>query len=126
VIDTGSRHVCAISCISDCYKLLFICVPFEDKDANIEEFYFQLSVIENLLKTNAECLVVCGGDFNVDFHRDWAHPRFLINFCEHVSLWRASEHSCCTVGYTYNLNMLRFQDVDQFVLSELFFSKCSY
>jgi len=103
--------MCAISCISDCYKLLFIYVPFEDKDANIEEFYFQLSVIENILETNAECLVVCGGDFNVDFHRDWAHHRLLNNFCEHVSLRRASEHSCCTVDYTYNLNMLHFQDV---------------
>ena len=61
--------VCAISCISDSYKLLFINIykPFEDGDVNIEEFYLQLSFIENILEANADCLVVCGGDFNVDF-----------------------------------------------------------
>ena len=101
VIDTGSRRVCAISCISDCYKLLFINVymPFEDGDDNIEEFYSQLSVIENILELHAECLVVCGGDFNVEFSRDWTHTRLLNNFCERVSLQPASEH-CCTVDYT--------------------------
>ena len=123
VIDTGSRRVCAITCISDSYKLLFINVymPFENGDANIEEFCLQLSVIENILETNAECLVVCGGDFNVDFSRDWAHTRLLKNFCERVFLHPASEHSCCTVDYTHNFNMLRFQALDQFLVSESFF-----
>jgi len=123
MIDTGSRRVCAISCTSESYKLLFINVymPFEDGDVNVDEFCFQLSVIENILEANADYLVICGGDFNVDFARDWVHTRLLNSFCDRVSLRPASEHGCSTVDYTYNFNMHRFQAVDHFLLSEQFF-----
>ena len=116
VLNTGSRRVCAARCVSDTYKLLFINVymPFEDGDVNTEEFYFQLSIIENIMEENADCSVICGGDFNVDFARDWAHTKLLGDFCDRVSLRPAGKHACCTTDYTYNFNMLRFQTIDHF------------
>ena len=96
-------------------------MPYENGTVNEEEFLAQLTVVENILEQNLDCLVVCGGDFNVDFERDWVHTRLLTDFCDHNSLYPVAKHTCNNVDYTYNFNMLRFQAVDQFVISEQLF-----
>ena len=113
VLDTGSRRICAVRCTFDSFKLLVINVymPYEDGDYNTENFLSELTIVENIMEQNLDCLVVCGGDFNVDFSRDWVHTKILHNFCKCVSLHPTVEHSTSTVGYLYNFNMMRFQIV---------------
>jgi hypothetical protein len=35
------------------------------------DFTEQLTAIEYLISSNPDCHVIIGGDFNVDFSRDW-------------------------------------------------------
>ena len=57
----------------DSVKLLFINVylPHEDSEANLDEFNFQLSIInKNVIEMHRECEIILGGDFDVDFSRN--------------------------------------------------------
>ena len=52
-----------------------------------------MTVVETILEQNLDCLVVCGGDFNVDFERDWVHTRLLTDFCDHNSLYNSNNNT---------------------------------
>jgi len=84
-------------------------MPYENGDYNTENFLSELTIVENIMEQNLDCLVVCGGDFYVDFSRDWIHTKILHNFCKCVLLHPTVEHS--------NFDMIRFQIVDHFLLS---------
>ena len=102
-------------------------MPYEDGDHNTKNFFLsKLTIVEKIMEQNLDCLVVCGGDFNVDFSRDWVHTKNLHNFCKCVSLHPTVEHSTSTVDYSYNLNMIRFQIVDHFFIICTSVSRCCH
>lgn len=117
LLETDSRRVCAMTCTIDQVKILFINVylPYEDSNSE-DDFCLQLSVMEDLIERYSDCLVICGGDFNVDFSSEWRHSTLLNDFCSKMSLHPAFRHGCNAVDYTYNFNMQRFSTIDHFLL----------
>jgi exonuclease III len=99
-IATGSRRVCDALFTCDSAKLMLINVymPCEadDEEAN-DVFMLQLSVINDVIRRCADCLVVCSGDFNVDFNRISLHTKFLTDFCERSSLVPVLNHASSEV-----------------------------
>ena len=71
-------------------KLLFINVylPHEDNGANLDEFNFQLSIVNNVIELHQECEIILGGDFNVNLSRIWSHTDLLNNFCNGTKFTR--------------------------------------
>jgi len=71
--------------------------------------------------------VIIGGDFNVDFDRDWANTSALRDFCTELNLYLVTDHISNAIDYTYHFAMQRFHCVDHFIVSEqlLFESVCS-
>ena len=67
-----SRRVCAIRICNSQFSLLLINVyfPHEDYGNDIHELGLQLAVIEDLINSNPNCHIICGGDYNVDFSRN--------------------------------------------------------
>ena len=63
-------------------RITFINVymPYENDEDSREEFSLQLSVVDEVIERNADSHVICGGDFNVDFNRDWSHSTILDEF----------------------------------------------
>ena len=61
--------------------------------------------------------LLLGGDLNVDFSRNWSHTSLLESFCSDNNLNPLIRHSSYNVGYTYNFNMTRFNNLDHFMLS---------
>jgi len=61
-------------------------MPFEDGADNLDEFMNVLMLIDDLLANNSDCHAVLGGDFNVDFCRDWEHTALLNSFCDEAGL----------------------------------------
>ena len=61
VLDTGSRRICAVRCTLDSFQLLVInaYMPYEDGDHNTENFLSELTIVENIMEQNLDCLVVC-------------------------------------------------------------------
>jgi hypothetical protein len=104
LLETDSRRVCAMTCTVDQVKILFINVylPYEEDSDSEDDFCLQLSIIEDLMERNSECLVICGGDFNVDFSREWRHST-LLNLL-YQKLHPAFRHGCSAVDYTYYFN----------------------
>ena len=76
-----------------------------------------MSVISNVIEQNANCQIILGGDFNVDFSRNWLHSSLLNEFCDQALLFPAVKHECNTVDYTYHFGMQRFNVLDHFILS---------
>ena len=74
-IKVDSRRVCAVRVCFDAWNLLLINVymPYEDGTENLDEFVNTLSLIEAIVDNNRDGHVMLGGDFNVDFCRDWTH-----------------------------------------------------
>jgi len=52
-------------------------MPFEDDATNLDEFSRQLAIIDDLIDRNSDSHIVLGGDFNVDFSRNWLHTDLL-------------------------------------------------
>jgi len=125
-LDLNNNRVCAVLVCTESVKLLFINVymPYEDGDDKIDELVSILSVIEDLIETNSDCHIVLGGDFNVDFSRDWTHTALLNSFCDNIGLSPILRHAKCTFDYTYNFNMSRFNILDHFILSGTLFDAC--
>jgi hypothetical protein len=123
VISTNSKRVCAIRVSTDTIRLLIINVymPYENAGDSTTIFIDQLSVIAGVIDDNADCHVIVGGDFNVDLSRDWLHTGILRTFCDNTGLCFAMEHDRCSIDYTYNFNMSRFNSLDHFLLSETIF-----
>ena len=82
-VATGSSRICAMQFSNNNIKLLCICVymPYEKDVSSLEEFQFQLSVIDSLTEQYSDCHVIVSGDFNVDFMRNWCHTDVLDDFC---------------------------------------------
>jgi hypothetical protein len=122
LLETDSRRVCAMTCTNDQVKILFINVymPYEEDSNSEDDFCLQLSIMEDLIERYSDCLVICGGDFNVDFSREWRHSTLLNDFCIKMSLHPAFRHGCNAVDYTYNFNMQRFSTIDHFLLCGFF------
>ena len=80
-------------------KLLFINVylPYEHSKANLDEFNFQLSVINSVIEQHNDCKIILGGDFNVDFSRNWSHTDLLTDFCNRTNLYLSIKHVCSSV-----------------------------
>ena len=68
----------------------------------------QLSIIDNIIEQNADCHVVLGGDFNVDFDRDWMHTNLLKKFNVQHYLHPVINHPINSIDYSYNFCMQRF------------------
>ena len=98
-------------------------MPYEGSDESIEVFTDQLSFVEHLIENNADCHVLFGGDFNVDFSRDRLYTALLNSFCDHMGLNPIIRHSTCNIDYTYNFNMDRFNILDHFLVSGTIFSR---
>ena len=122
-VVSGSKRICAIRMCSSNWRMLFLNVymPYEDGSQRTDEFISQLSIIEYIINQNLDCHVVLGGDFNVDFSRSWTHTALLNDFCENAGLEPTIRSNCCTVDYTYNFNMDRFNVLDHLILSGTLF-----
>ena len=125
-IDVNSRRLCAARLCSESLKLVLINVymPYEDSEDNCDEFVDTLAIIEDVIQNNSDCHVVLGGDFNVDFCRDWVHTALLDDFCTESSLMPIIRHTSCNIDYTYHFNMSRFSVLDHFILSGTLFDEC--
>jgi len=104
--------------------LINVYMPYEDSDARTEEFSQILCLIEDLIDRYTNCHIVIGGDFNVDFSRDWVHTALLNSFCDNVGISPIVCHTLCNIDYSYNFNMSRFNVLDHFLLSGTLFDKC--
>ena len=84
-INVNTRQLCCLSLFDTDYNVLCInaYTPYEPDDASSDDFVMQLSVINDFTERNADCHILLGGDFNVDFSRNqqhntgiqWAHSR---------------------------------------------------
>lgn len=124
-IVTGSNRVCAVKFMYCDVKFLCICVymPYESGADNMEEFQFQLAIVDSLLEQHVDCHIILGGDFNVDLGRSWAHTNLLNDFCLHSSMFPVVHHSSSNVDYTYHFNMKHFTCIDHFILSDKLFEE---
>ena len=102
MLQTNSKRVCATRVENAEYKLLFIYVymPYESDDHSTVDFADQLFCIENVFNTNSDCHIIIGGDFNVDFSRDWTHNVLLNNFCATTGLQPIICHKAYNIDYT--------------------------
>jgi len=123
VIATGSRRCCAVRICTDTWSMLVINVymPYEDGSERSDLFVQTLSVIESVIAVHADCHVIVGGDFNVDFSRAWLHTGILRDFCAKLNLEPTILHESSHVDYTYNFNMSRFNLLDHFIVSGTLF-----
>jgi len=62
-------------------------MPYESDASSTAEFQFQLSVIDTLLQQSPDCHVLVGGDFNVDFSRNWNNTVVLNEYCASTDLF---------------------------------------
>ena len=94
-ITTNSRRICAIKMSTDQWNILFINVymPYEDGEDHTEDFCMQLSIIEYVISQNANCHIVIGADFNVDFSRNCFYTDLLTDFCDNLSLEPSTRHT---------------------------------
>lgn len=125
-LTIDSDRICAVHVISDCFKLLIVCVymPYEGDGLSSDEFQFQLSLIENLLADHNDSYLVVAGDFNVDFSRMRPHTALLNSFCERSGLHPADNHRSNSVDFTYHFGLQRFSCLDHFLLSPVLFDEC--
>jgi len=96
-------------------------MPFEYDEASRIDFANELNLLHSLLENNDVSHVLIGGDFNVDFNRDWVNTSVLRNFCKECNLYPVDDHGSNTVDYTYHFVMQRFHCVDHFIVSEQLF-----
>ena len=96
-------------------------MPYEDNDSNTDEYIYLLSLIEDVMLSNADSHFIVGGDFNVDFNRSRLHTNVLNKFCDDVGLAAAVKHANSSIDYTYQFCMDRFHILDHFLLSTILF-----
>ena len=68
-IDANSDRICAILADYNSDSILFVCVymPCDSKD--LDQFNFELGIIQGLIASLSLNYNVCGGDFNTDLSR---------------------------------------------------------
>jgi hypothetical protein len=110
IVASESNRICAIKLTVDNASLLCINVylPCEINDDTQSEFLNQLSNIHHIMNCHSNCQVILGGDFNVDFSRQWRHTSIHNNFCDQVTIFAAIKHASVTQ---------RFHILDHFILS---------
>jgi exonuclease III len=96
-------------------------MPYESDDESTAVFTEQLCIIQNLIDNNADCHVIVGGDFNVDFTRTKLHTIILNDWCDHMELNPIIRHCRSTIDFSYHFNMDRFNVLDHFLLSTAMF-----
>ena len=123
-VSVDSKRVCAVHVSNDSWKLLLVNVymPYEGDESKTDEFVHTLSLIEELVDHHPDSHVIIGGDFNVDFNRDWMHTALVNSFCDEVGFSPVVRHAKCTIDYSYNFNMERFNILDHFLLSGTLFN----
>jgi len=99
-------------------------MPYENDSVSTEEFAQLLSVFDDLIITYSDYIVVIGGDFYVDFSRDWVHTALLDSFCDSIGSTPIVRHPKCNIDYSYNFNMSSFSILDHFLLSGFLFNHC--
>jgi hypothetical protein len=76
VCNIHSKRISAIRIGTNTWKISLINVYmlYEDKtEPNNEDYVGLLSLLEELVDNNSDCHVALGGDFKVDFSRNWLH-----------------------------------------------------
>ena len=101
--------------ITGALLVINVYMPYEDGERS-DLFAETLSVIESVIAAYADCHIIVGGDFNVDFSRVWLHTGFLRDFCAALNLEPTTQHDNAQVDYTYNFNMSRFNILDHFIV----------
>jgi len=91
---------------------------YECDEASRIAFKNELSVIHSVLENYDVSHVIIGGDFNVDFNRDWVNTSVLRDFCTELNLYPVVDHRSSTIDYTYHFAMQRFHCVDHFIVSQ--------
>lgn len=73
-----------------------------------------------MISYNPDCLVIVGGDFNVDFCKNTLSllDRFCVNNCLKAV---ACQHDASTVDYSCHFSMSQFAVLDHFLLSNVLF-----
>jgi len=89
-----------------------VCMAFEGGTLMAEEFADQLDILENIIATNVDCHIVIGGDFNVDFSRQWVHTAILKSFCSNFGVSPAVLQPVANVDHTYHFGLSRFTVLD--------------
>jgi len=92
-------------------------MPYEADMSSVNEFQFQLSLIDSLLDKHSDCHILLGGDFNVDFRRNSSNTVLLNDYCTENSLFPVIRHNCSYVDYTHQHSMKYFSCIDHFVVS---------
>jgi hypothetical protein len=105
ILSTNSRRICALRMTNDVLKLLLVNVyiPFEGDEAMTANFADQLSEVENLVNSNNDCHVVIGGEYNVDFSRNWLHTAMLGGFCDNTGPNPTVRHDKCSIDYNFSM-----------------------
>jgi len=62
--------------------------------------------------------IIWGGDFTVDFSRNWTDTKILDDYCEQVGLYPVYRHSNSTIDYTHHFNIKYFSQLDHFIVFE--------
>ena len=108
-------------------KLLFINVylPHEDSEVTLDEFSFQLSIVNNVIEMHQECEIILGVDFNVDFSRNSSHTDLVNDFCNRTNLYPSIKHVCSSVDYMYHFVLTRFNVLVNFFSGRLFMNVLS-
>ena len=101
---------------------MYLCVylPYEKNADSVDEFIYQLSVIESVFNHGDSCHVIVAGDFNTDFNRQSVYTAALQDFCLKSDMYPIRDHSSCLIDYTYNFNM-KTSFIDHFLLSNQLF-----
>jgi len=61
-----------------------IIIKIMDDVTTLDEFNIQLATVDGLIDRNPDCHVVLGGDFNVDFSRNWTHESVFKGEVMHI------------------------------------------
>ena len=97
-IDVNSDRISAILADYNSYSILFVCVymPCDSKD--LDQFNFELGIIQGLIASLSPNFIVCGGDFNTDLSRIHSTQTIALQqFCCGNNLIQQSSIKSCSV-----------------------------
>ena len=101
------------------YVCVCVCVymPYESDFSSVDEFQFQLSIVDTILRQYQDSHIILGGDFNVDWPRNWSNTTLLEDYCSQASLCPVIRHGDSAVDYTHHFIMKHFTTLDHFIVS---------
>ena len=77
-----------------------------------------MSAIDTIISQHQDAHIILGGDFNVDFTRNWTNTKILDEYCKQAALYPVFRHSNSTTDHTHQFNMKHFSHLDHFIVSE--------